>query len=59
MKTLEDMIKEKIEEVLVLMKANGDSTTYGGTSYTLENGNEVTVSQWESSNSWQSSSYDC
>lgn len=59
MKTLEDMIKDKIEEVLVLMQANGDSANYGGTSYTLENGNEVTVSQWESSNSWYSSSSDC
>lgn len=60
MKTLDDMIKEKIEELVLLMKANGDATYNGHTStYHLDNGIEVGISTWESSSSWQSSSYDC
>lgn len=60
MKTLEDMIKEKVEELVLLMQANGDTNHRGHTNtYHLDNGIEVGISTWESSNSWQSSSYDC
>lgn len=54
MKNLEDMIKDKIEEVLVLMQANGDDVNYGGTSYQMDDGQQVTISR-----EWYSSSYDC
>lgn len=60
MKTLEDMIKEKVEELVLLMKANGDTPYRGSTkTYNLDDGTEVGISTWESSNSWQSSSYNC
>lgn len=59
MKTLEDMIKEKIEEVIVLMGANDDRTYGLGSTYQLENGDEVTISVTPDSDRWQSSSYDC
>ncbi len=54
MKNLEDLIKSKIEEVLILMEANGDATSYGGTTYELDDGYGVNVSR-----EWVSSSYDC
>lgn len=59
MKTLEDMIKEKIEEVVLLMEANHDRTFGLGTAYELENGHEVTISVSIEDNGWKSSSYDC
>lgn len=54
MKTVEDMIKDKIEEVLALMAANGDECSYGGTTYQLDDGQEVKISR-----EWYSSSYNC
>lgn len=54
MKTIEDMIKEKIEEVLVLMEANRDDVTGGGTVYQLDDGSEIRVTK-----EWYSSSYNC